>query len=75
VNDVLLKNQDNLDRILQLFAPFTRQFADVTGTGRWFDSWIQNLIPIPASVQLPQNGGTSTPNQGGQTANPLPFLP
>ncbi|WUI00295.1 MCE family protein [Spirillospora sp. NBC_00431] len=77
VNRVLLKNQDNLDRILQLFAPFARQFADVTGTGRWFDSWIQNLIPIPASIQLPQGGGNAK-KQGGQTGstdNPLPFLP
>ncbi|TDD39755.1 MCE family protein [Actinomadura sp. KC06] len=80
VNRVLLKNQDNLDRILQLFAPFARQFADVTGTGRWFDSWIQNLIPIPASIQAPKNGGngTTTRKPGGQTGNtdnPLPFLP
>ena len=65
VNKVLLKNQGNLDRILQLFAPFARQFADVTGTGRWFDSWIQNLIPIPASIQLPQQQGG-----GAQTRKP-----
>ncbi|GAA1796033.1 MCE family protein [Actinomadura chokoriensis] len=85
VNGVLLKNQDNLDRILQLFAPFARQFSDVTGTGRWFDSWIQNLLPIPASIQdAPSNGGTATKKQGGRTGNqtqtgnsdnPLPFLP
>lgn len=85
VNEVLLKNQNNLDRILQLFAPFARQFADVTGTGRWFDSWIQNLIPIPASIQdPPKGGGTTSKKQGGQTGtgspprnqnNPLPFLP
>jgi phospholipid/cholesterol/gamma-HCH transport system substrate-binding protein len=85
VNRVLLKNQDNLDRILQLFAPFARQFSDVTGTGRWFDSWIQNLLPIPASIQdAPSNGGTATKKQGGRTGNqtqtgnsdnPVPFLP
>ncbi|RKS76068.1 phospholipid/cholesterol/gamma-HCH transport system substrate-binding protein [Actinomadura pelletieri DSM 43383] len=77
VNRVLLKNQDNLDRILQLFAPFARQFADVTGTGRWFDSWIQNLVPIPASLQPP--GGTSRKpaDRPGKTGDPLPlpFLP
>ncbi|TDC57240.1 MCE family protein [Actinomadura sp. KC345] len=91
VNEVLLKNQKNLDRVLQLFAPFARQFADVTGTGRWFDSWIQNLIPIPASIgDAPAAGGNTTPRQGGQNGNghgngngqtgvtgdnPLPFLP
>lgn len=89
VNRVLLKNQDNLDRIIQLFAPFARQFSDVTGTGRWFDSWIQNLIPIPASIQAPkQQGGGGTTQQkptqkptqkqgqtGNRPDNPLPFLP
>jgi virulence factor Mce-like protein len=87
VNRILLKNQNNLDRILQLFAPFARQFSDVTGTGRWFDSWIQNLIPIPASIQNPPSGGgTATNKQGarpgttgtgktGNSDNPLPFLP
>ncbi|WP_396448397.1 MCE family protein [Actinomadura sp.] len=84
VNRILLKNQNNLDRILQLFAPFARQFSDVTGTGRWFDSWIQNLLPIPASIQ-DAPGGTATKKQGGQNGNqtqtgnksdnPLPFLP
>ncbi|URM98459.1 MCE family protein [Actinomadura madurae] len=90
VNRILLKNQNNLDRILQLFAPFARQFSDVTGTGRWFDSWIQNLLPIPASIQDPQSGGGAKTNkqggrQGGGSSgtgqtgnggdNPLPFLP
>lgn len=81
VNRILLKNQNDLDRILQLFAPFARQFADVTGTGRWFDSWIQNLVPIPASIQdAPKNGGTTKQKQSGnqtgnQSDNPLPFLP
>jgi phospholipid/cholesterol/gamma-HCH transport system substrate-binding protein len=91
VNGILLRNQKNLDRILQLFAPFARQFSDVTGTGRWFDSYIQNLIPIPASIKDPPTGNgaaTGTPQrgqgqgQGGQPGqpgdkrnNPLPFLP
>ncbi|MBT2210365.1 MULTISPECIES: MCE family protein [Actinomadura] len=84
-NAILLRNQDNLDRILQLFAPFARQFADVTGTGRWFDSYIQNLIPIPASLELPSGGGGQKkggprqggPRQGSRPGNdsPLPFLP
>ncbi|WP_019632636.1 MCE family protein [Actinomadura atramentaria] len=87
VSKVLLKNQDNLDRTLQLYAPFVRQFTDVTGTGRWFDSYIQNLLPIPASIKdpdKPQGGsGTRGPSQSTQSGNqqsgnkdnPLPFLP
>ncbi|MBE1531575.1 MCE family protein [Actinomadura algeriensis] len=88
VNRVLLKNQNNLDRILQLFGPFARQFADVTGTGRWFDAYLQNLVPIPASIDdsnagtKSQGGGTGG-NQNGQHGqngqnqgdSPLPFLP
>ncbi|GAA2135427.1 MCE family protein [Actinomadura napierensis] len=91
VNRILLKNQDNLDRTIQLFAPYARQFSDVVGTGRWFDSYIQNLLPIPASIQdAPKSSGTGTgattqgggqSKQNGQTGtgnnsnNPLPFLP
>ncbi|WP_433142117.1 MCE family protein [Actinomadura nitritigenes] len=91
VNRILLKNQDNLDRTIQLFAPYARQFSDVVGTGRWFDSYIQNLLPIPASIQdAPKSTGTGTgattqgggqQKQNGRTGtgnnsdNPLPFLP
>ncbi|MFC0040376.1 MCE family protein [Actinomadura rayongensis] len=82
VSAVLLKNQDNLDKTLKYFAPYVRQFTDVTGTGRWFDSYIQNLLPIPASIKDPapqQNGGgtrgPSQPNPSGNKDNPLPFLP
>ena len=90
VNQILLKNQDNLDRILQLWAPFARQFTDAAGTGRWFDAFIQNLIPVPSHIenlpggaQLPpgrQQGrqgqqGRQQPDGGQQPSNPLPFLP
>lgn len=47
---MLRRNESRLDRSLALLAPFTRQFADVTGNGRWFDAVIQNLLPLPASV-------------------------
>jgi virulence factor Mce-like protein len=84
VNRILLKNQDNLDRLLRLWAPFARQFTDAAGTGRWFDSYIQNLIPIPAHVATGTPGGgaqqQSQGQRGGQpgstpSSNPLPFLP
>ena len=84
VNAILLKNQTNLDNTIRLLAPYASQFTDATGSGRWFDSFIQNFIPIPASIgQVP---GSQTPglgqgsgqgqkkpqNKGG--SNPLPFL-
>jgi phospholipid/cholesterol/gamma-HCH transport system substrate-binding protein len=90
VNQILLKNQDNLDRILQLWAPFARQFTDAAGTGRWFDSYIQNLIPIPNHLENVPGAGRLPPGQQQspqqpdqqqkqdgqqQPSNPLPFLP
>jgi phospholipid/cholesterol/gamma-HCH transport system substrate-binding protein len=48
VVDVLNKNQDNLDNSLRLLAPFYRVFANTLGSGPWFDTYIQNLPPVPA---------------------------
>jgi phospholipid/cholesterol/gamma-HCH transport system substrate-binding protein len=51
VVDVLNRNQDNLDKTLNLMAPFYRVFANLLGNGPWFDMYIQNLPPIPAVTQ------------------------
>ena len=48
VVDVLRKNQDNLDNSLRLMAPFYRVFANTLGNGPWFDTYIQNMPPVPA---------------------------
>src|SRR6266496_1950119 len=40
---LLQDNQDSLDRGLQMLAPFYRVFANTLGTGRWFETYIQNL--------------------------------
>lgn len=47
VLDVINKNSDNLDNALRLMAPFYRVFANTLGTGPWFDTYIQNLPPVP----------------------------
>jgi phospholipid/cholesterol/gamma-HCH transport system substrate-binding protein len=47
VVDVLNKNQQNLDDSLRLMAPFYRVFANTLGNGPWFDTYIQNLPPVP----------------------------
>ncbi|MBA2955727.1 MCE family protein [Nocardioides sp. MAH-18] len=44
---VLNKNEDNLDNSLRLMAPFYRVFASTLGNGPWFDTYIQNLPPVP----------------------------
>ena len=43
----LRANQDSLDRSIELLAPFVRVFANTTGNGRWFDTYVQNLVPVP----------------------------
>ncbi|WP_017936541.1 MCE family protein [Nocardioides sp. Iso805N] len=48
VIDVFTKNDDNLDATLRLMAPFYRDFSQVLGNGPWFDSYIQNLPPVPS---------------------------
>jgi phospholipid/cholesterol/gamma-HCH transport system substrate-binding protein len=50
---VLKANQDNLDRTIELMAPFVRVFANTLGNGQWFDTYVQNLIPVDA-VQPPR---------------------
>jgi phospholipid/cholesterol/gamma-HCH transport system substrate-binding protein len=53
VVQVLNKNEDNLDNSLRLMAPFYRVFASTLGGGPWFDTYIQNMPPVPDV----QNGG------------------
>jgi phospholipid/cholesterol/gamma-HCH transport system substrate-binding protein len=43
---VLQKNQGNLDRSIANLAPFVRVFANTLGNGRWFDTYVQNLVPV-----------------------------
>jgi phospholipid/cholesterol/gamma-HCH transport system substrate-binding protein len=47
VVDVLNKNEDNLDNSLRLMAPFYNVFASTLGNGPWFDTFIQNIPPVP----------------------------
>ena len=47
VVDVLNKDSDQIDQSIRLMAPFYRVFADTLGNGPWFDTYIQNLPPVP----------------------------
>jgi phospholipid/cholesterol/gamma-HCH transport system substrate-binding protein len=47
VVDVLDKNSDNIDQSIRLLAPFYRVFANTLGNGPWFDTYIQNIPPVP----------------------------
>lgn len=59
VETILERNQNNLDKSFQLMGPFASEFADVTATGRWFDVYLQNLVPLPAGVAPPVAGGNT----------------
>jgi len=61
---VLQKNQDNLDNSIKLLGPFVTVFADTLGNGRWFDTYVQNLlIPGPIDVSSVTNGLCPTLSQ------------
>jgi phospholipid/cholesterol/gamma-HCH transport system substrate-binding protein len=56
VLELLRRNQSNLDKSLALLAPFVRVFANTVGNGRWFDTYLQNLVvPGPISVAAPRS--------------------
>jgi phospholipid/cholesterol/gamma-HCH transport system substrate-binding protein len=40
---LLQRNQDGLDETIHLAAPFIRDFTDVLGNGRWFETVLWNL--------------------------------
>lgn len=45
VVQILQDNNDNLDKSIKLYAPFTRMYANIVGNGRWFDQVVVNLTP------------------------------
>jgi phospholipid/cholesterol/gamma-HCH transport system substrate-binding protein len=51
---VLEKHEQDLSATIAAMAPFTRLFSNVLGTGRWFDTYIQNLtVPVGTSGGTP----------------------
>ncbi len=74
---ILTRNQQNLDKSFQAMAPFATEAADYTGTGRFFDVYLQNLIPLPVSVNLPGGSTPKTPTHASSNppdGNPLPII-
>jgi len=54
VVQMLERNQSSLDRSVKLLAPYVRLFTNTLGNGRWFDSYVQNLVAAPV---VPRTGG------------------
>jgi len=40
----LQRNRTDVERAVATMAPFVDAFANVTGNGRWFDSWVDGLL-------------------------------
>jgi virulence factor Mce-like protein len=62
VTDILSRNRGALSQTINNLAPFVRVFTNTLGNGRWFDSFVDNLLPAVV-------GGVLC---GGTSATPLP---
>ncbi|GAA6524277.1 MlaD family protein [Intrasporangium sp. DVR] len=58
---MLEKHDAAIQRTIRLMAPFTRVYANTLGTGRWFDTWVSNLVVPVGAAGLEQ----PDPNGGG----------
>jgi phospholipid/cholesterol/gamma-HCH transport system substrate-binding protein len=58
---MLQKHDADLQRTIQVMAPFTRVYANTLGSGRWFDTWVSNLV-VPVGAPGLSVPGTSLPN-------------
>ena len=45
VTDILSRNRGALSQTINNLAPFVRVFTNTLGNGRWFDSFVENLLP------------------------------
>jgi phospholipid/cholesterol/gamma-HCH transport system substrate-binding protein len=70
--NILERNQSNLDKSFKLMGPFANEVTDLTGNGRWFDVYLQNLVPLPAGVAPPSTVTPATPKTGKPKKSPKP---
>jgi phospholipid/cholesterol/gamma-HCH transport system substrate-binding protein len=64
---LLEKHDQDLEKTIQSMAPFTRVYANTVGTGRWFDTWVSNLV-VPVGAAGLSQPGTKLPSllEGGR---------
>ncbi|MEW1955529.1 MlaD family protein [Terrabacter sp. NPDC080008] len=58
---LLQKHDTDLQKTIQAMAPFTRVYANTLGTGRWFDTWVSNLV-VPVGTPGLALPGTKLPD-------------
>jgi phospholipid/cholesterol/gamma-HCH transport system substrate-binding protein len=62
VTDILSRNRAALAQTVNNLAPFVRVFTNTLGNGRWFDSFVNDLIPTVVGAAVCT--GASTPVTG-----------
>jgi virulence factor Mce-like protein len=68
VTDILSRNRAALSQTIDELAPFVRVFTNTLGNGRWFDSFVNDLVPtlvgaaVCTAAETPVTGCTP----GGQ---------
>lgn len=70
--DILRRNQGNLEKAFATMGQFTTEYADLTGTGRWFDVYVQNLLPLPSSLAPPAARNPTGLQPGSGPPSPAP---
>lgn len=60
---LLQKHDADIQRTIQAMAPFTRVYANTLGTGRWFDTWVSNLVVPVGTPGLALPGTTGGGNR------------
>ena len=58
---LLQKHETDLSKTIDAMAPFTRVYANTLGTGRWFDTWVSNLV-VPVGTPGLALPGTKLPD-------------
>jgi phospholipid/cholesterol/gamma-HCH transport system substrate-binding protein len=61
VVEMLRRNEKSLNRSVKMLAPFARIFTNTLGNGRWFDTYVQNLVAAPVTPR----GGSAQITPGG----------
>jgi virulence factor Mce-like protein len=63
VTDILSRNRAALAQTVNNLAPFVRVFTNTLGNGRWFDSYVNDLLPT-ALGSVVCTGASKTPVAG-----------
>lgn len=52
VTEILARNRGAISETIDNLAPFVRLFTNVLGNGRWFDSYVNDLVPTVVGAAI-----------------------